>query len=318
MDDEGCPAICKDKEEAGPDISVKSGDLAVSVSDYSAKELYAPRNGTLVFNTLKFKASEIIKVASVTIERVGLTSSSTISSIWLERDGVQVSNPRSLNSKGQAILTIKQGMDVKSTENLDLVVALSGTAGSLAQLKIADVNSSAKNLNITEELTTLYKLTDYEVANIKLTKVASAGDTYQIKQDDSYIFGEFSVTAERTITDNEVRDVALNSIELYQDGDFDLRNLKDIKVYRDSKVVSKSVEFTKDGIIIYFGGNFIEGGKKANYTVIAEVATMDKEAENVNLFINKKSAVVAQEVATKFRTDNNVGEDALPAVEIDL
>ncbi|MDR0860934.1 MAG: hypothetical protein LBO09_08445, partial [Candidatus Peribacteria bacterium] len=297
--------ICKDKEDSEDNTVVKSGDLNVTVSDYSKDEVYAPADGVVVFNSLKFKTSETITVKSVTLEKAGLTSSSDVGTIWLEKNGKVVANEKELNSKGTVTLTIKGGLTVKSSDTLDLVVQLTGEAGSLVSFKITDVNSSAKNLSISQALTTTYHLTNYAVASADFKATVTPANTdYQVGSASEYIIGKFTVKSTEN-TKGEKKDISLLKVALNASGSFDIANLGAIKVYRDSKEVQSNVEIEKDVITLYFDGDVIEGGKSALYTIAAEVETLDRDGDTLQLYVDALSTdVTAQETQTKFRVSN--------------
>jgi hypothetical protein len=87
---------------------------------------------------------------------------------------------------------------------------------------------------------------------------------------------------------------------------------KNVKVYRDNKVISKNVEVNSKDMTIYFDDDVLASGKKGIYTIFAEVATLDSTTDSVQLYLNKSSELVANEVSTNFRVTNK--DEATPAV----
>jgi hypothetical protein len=76
---------------------------------------------------------------------------------------------------------------------------------------------------------------------------------------------------------------------------------RNVYVTRDSKTVSKSVELSSKDMVITFDGDELASGKKGIYTIFAEVANLDRPGENVQLYLNKNSELVAYEKASNFR-----------------
>jgi hypothetical protein len=106
---EKCEAVCgeEDNNNEDSDEKVKSGDLAVTASESAGRKILA--TGTSDLDTLKFKTSEEVEITKITLERFGYSSNASVKEVWLENeDGAVITNKASLNSKGQANLTIKK------------------------------------------------------------------------------------------------------------------------------------------------------------------------------------------------------------------
>jgi hypothetical protein len=122
----GCPAKCADKanEEKKDSTRVIAGDLDVSVADYSSDTKSAPR-GIFTANTIKFNASESIQLDSLTLKRTGLGSQKSIKKVWLEKNGVAVTNSASVGSDGLAVLNFKSNRDtISSATEYQLAIEL--------------------------------------------------------------------------------------------------------------------------------------------------------------------------------------------------
>ena len=171
---DSCPAACQKKADEKSDDEETSnindmpiaGDLTVAVADYSSEVKSVPVKGTVVFNAVDFKASEKVVIESVKLERTGLSDKSAIKWVWFEKDGVAVSAKASITSDGTATTRFYNNYSINGTETLDLVVELSGSAGSEIAFKIIDVVSTAKNVSANTQTTT-YRTTNYTVATIK-------------------------------------------------------------------------------------------------------------------------------------------------------
>jgi hypothetical protein len=77
-----------------------------------------------------------------------------------------------------------------------------------------------------------------------------------------------------------------------------------VKVYRDSKVVSKSVTLDSKDMTIVFDDDVLASGKKGTYTIMAEVAQLNEVNEAVQLQLKKSTELVANEKTTGFRVNN--------------
>jgi hypothetical protein len=173
---DSCPAACVNKSNTDneeednrtpsniSDMPV-AGDLTIAVADYSSSVKSAPAVGTVVFNAVDFKASEKITIESIKLERTGLSSKSDIKGVWFEKGGVAVSSKASLSSDGTATTRFYNNYSVNGTDTLDLVVELSGAAGSEIAFKLIDSVTTAKNVSLNTETTT-YRTTNYNVATL--------------------------------------------------------------------------------------------------------------------------------------------------------
>jgi len=301
----GCPAKCANKasEEDTAKGSVIdglpiAGDLSIAVADYSSTVKSAPAIGTVVFNAVDFKASEKVTIESIKLERIGLSDKSAIKWVWFEKDGVAVSAKATLNSDGIATTRFYNNYSVSSTDTLDLVAELSGAAGSEIAFKIVDVASTAKNVSFNTETTT-YRTTNYTVAQIGFAKKGSAA-SYKVGEKTSYEIGRFELTNNKNGAEDKA--IVVKSLKLKNAGGLNLsETFKNVQVYRDSKVVSKNVTLDSKDMTIYFDEDILDSGKKAQYTIMAEVAQLNEVNETVTLQLKKSTELVANEKTTNFR-----------------
>jgi hypothetical protein len=180
----GCPAKCADKasEEKKDSTRVIAGDLDVSVVDYSSDVKSAPI-GIFSANTLKFNASEKIQLDSLTLKRTGLGTQKSISKVWLEKNGVAVTNSASVGSDGLAVLNFKSNRDtISSATEYELVVQLAdnATVGDEFAFELQSVSSTAKNTTVNGKTNT-YRISSYKVVN--LTANASSPRTTVVEYD---------------------------------------------------------------------------------------------------------------------------------------
>ena len=108
----------------------------------------------------------------------------------------------------------------------------------------------------------------------------------------------------------EDKDIIIKSLKLKNKGSLDLgETFKNIYVTRDSKTVSKNVVVDSKDMTIYFDDNQLDSGKKAIYTIFAEVAQLNEIDKNIQLYLKKNTELVAQEKNSKFRVSYADEED---------
>jgi hypothetical protein len=124
---DSCPAACKDNEavvdEDGNPVVVKSGDLSVTAERNEGASVIS-NGATSELDTLTFQASEEITLKSVTLERYGYSTSSSVASIWLEdMDGNKVTSEKSLSSSKDTV-TLSLKKDYQSIKDGDRLVVV--------------------------------------------------------------------------------------------------------------------------------------------------------------------------------------------------
>ena len=302
---DACPARCKGK---GPDTTNTgtnntAGDLNINVVDYSNQIRSVPMVGISIFNAIKFDATNDVTVNSVTLERVGLSSRSDIKGVWFEKDGIAVSSRGTVATDGKVMTNFNKGFKVKSSETLDLVVELSGaSAGAEVAFKFIGVDSTAKNA-VYNAVTSTYRTAKYDVAALDFSNVGGTGNVvYKLGNQSELTFGQFKVSNQAKGDD---RNVFLKSVTFRNNGTADLNSLlKNVKVMRDNKVVSKSVSMDGRNITITLEDT-INAGKAVVYTVMGEVASLERVGDTVQLELRKDRDLVAYEASTKFRITMN-------------
>ena len=300
---DACPAQCKDlKNQTGHvNTGVEArGDLNVAVADFSSSVKSVPMVGISIFNEVNFTASEPVTVNAVTLERVGLSSRSDIKGVWFEKDGLAVSSRGTVATDGKVTTNFNKGLTVKANEKLDLVVELSGaTAGSEIAFKFIGVDSTAKN-SVYNTVTTTYRTANYTVAALDLSNIGGTGLVeYKLGNQKEFTFGQFRIANQAAGDD---KNAFVKSISFRNNGTADLNSLlKNVKVTRDNKVVSKSVSMDGRTMTITLDDT-IDAGKSVVYTLFAEVASLERIGDTVQLELRKDRDFVAYEAATKFRT----------------
>ena len=304
----GCPAKCADKasEEKKDSTRVIAGDLDVSVVDYSSDVKSAPI-GIFSANTLKFNASEKIQLDSLTLKRTGLGTQKSISKVWLEKNGVAVTNSASVGSDGLAVLNFKSNRDtISSATEYELVVQLAdnATVGDEFAFELQSVSSTAKNTTVNGKTNT-YRISSYKVVNLTANASSPRATVveYDLGKAADYIIWEFSLESDSSGDD---RDIYVKSLSFRNAGTLDFEDtFKNVKVYRDSKVVSNGVEVNGKDITVTLDQDTIKANRKAIYTIRAEVSSLEDVNKTVQLYLKDAKDIIADEYDTEFRS--NIG-----------
>ena len=342
LNSDACPAKCRKADNGSGTVNTgahAAGDLNVSVVDYSASVKSAPK-GIFVANTLKFAASEKINLDTLTLKRTGLGSQKDLKKVWLERNGVAVTNAASVGSDGLAVLNFKNNRnqvtsDAK-TQDLELVVELDKDAkdnvGNEFAFELKAVTSSAKNTTV-KGTTSTYRVSGYKVVNLTANIINKNGVNggklvpfeYKLGNSSDYVIGEFSLESDSKSDD---RDIFVKSLTFRNMGTLDFADtFKNVKVYRDSKVVSNNVEVNGRDITVSLDKDTIKANRKAIYTIRAEVASLEDVSKTIQLKLRDSKDVIADEYDTNFRTtisfDSNwkvedAGNTLLSAGELSL
>lgn len=284
---------------------VKAGDLAVSVVDYSSSVKTAPK-GIFVANKIKFAATENVSLESLTLKRTGLSTRTDVEKVWLEKNGVAVTNSASMGSDGVVVLNFKNGKNTVTsaadTQEFDLVVKFKKTAdtGNELALDLVGATASAKNITVSGSTTT-FRISGYTVVSLKVDDVNNTAVSYQVGKQSDYVIGQFALESDSQKDD---RDIHVRSLTFRNIGSADFAGtFKNVKVYRDSKVVSNKVEVNGRDITISLDKDVIKANKRAVYTVRAEIATMERVGQTVQLQLRSANDLIADESDTGFRAN---------------
>jgi hypothetical protein len=131
-------------------------------------------------------------------------------------------------------------------------------------------------------------------------KVAGSDATYKVGEKTSYEIGRFELQNKKS--GSEDKDIIVKSLKLKNASGLNLaETFSNVKVYKDSKVVSKSVTLDGKDMTIVFDDDVLASGKKGTYTIMAEVASLNEVNKAVNLELKKTSELVANEKNSGFR-----------------
>ena len=308
LEEGDCPEACegvvkkaedKKQDETKDDEEVKSGNIEVTVERESS-ERNIPGVGTIVVDPVKFSASEEVTVRSVDVKIAGLTNQSSVDSIWFERDGVQVSTVKRMNSD-KVTVSFKNGwLTVKKNETLDFVVSLEGgDAGAIVEFEIVDIDSTAKSPKIREGRTTTLRTSKYNVAAFTFNWTTGNDTTYEMSSN-FFDFGEFDIENTSTTKDNKT--LVVKSITLKNNWTANTEDLTDYQIVRDGKVVSKS--YSIDGKTVTIAMNDeIDAKVTATYYLQAKINEIERENSTYQFVVKSNTDIIIDE-ANGFRSTN--------------
>ena len=290
---------------------VKHGNLSVSVEGQgTTKDI--PTKGTVVMDSLTFKASEETTLRSVTFETTGLTDTASIEEIRFEKDGVKVGYEKSFDAKWVAKVSLgAKGFTVKKNETLDLIVKVnSNNAGSKIAFKVTDVESSA-TAKVSNDETVVCTLVTYGVAKT-IFKGNANESTVKLGEEDVVTLGSFTVQNKKSDDDADKRSITLKSIAITNNGKAELEDLSDIVIEKDGKSISSKVTIEKDKMIIVFNDE-IESNVKPEYTIKASIDRISHNGDEYILVLDDESDLIVDETKSEFRSpvtidDKTIGE----------
>ena len=297
LDTDECPAACKEDANNDEPTVVKSGDLAVSADAASNRKIL--KTGTSDLDTLTFKTSENVEITKVTLERYGYSTDddSKITGIWLEdEDGNTIAESKTL-SKDKVTLNIKKDYrKVDGEFKATIVVSTSGAAGTIG-FKVADVESTAKNLNLDNYSPYTYEVVDYAGAEVTVTMKGTAKD-YNYEEGESYEVAKLKLKAGNNT-------ILVKGFTLKNNWKLDMQKFLDKAVVKaDSEEISATVSANKDDeLVVSFAKDYeIAMNKSATFAVNATFADFDDYGETVAYYVEKSSSINVVESKNGTRT----------------
>ena len=274
METDECPAACRDNGEEDNKV-VKSGDLAVSAEANKGAKVIS-NGATSELDTLVFEASEDVTLNSITLERYGLSNADSIDAIWLEDlDGNEVTAQKSIStSKDTVTLSLKKDYKEMWTKASFVVVvktaswSTSSTLGTNVGFKVTDVDSSAKNLDLSDYAANLYDFIDYTGNGVQVEfKGTTASKTYNYEAGKAYEVAKVRIYATKAA-------VEVNGFTLTNAGNLDIDDyVEDVKVsvnWTALKNVKSSLK--NDELKVTFDAEEIAINKNKIFTVEVTLA----------------------------------------------
>ena len=137
------------------------------------------------------------------------------------------------------------------------------------------------------------------MTNVGGAGAGTSGVVYKLGNQKEFTFWQFRVANQAAGDD---KNVFVKSVSFRNNGTADLNSLlKNVKVTRDNKVVSKSISMDGRTMTITLEDT-INAGKSVVYTITAEVASLERIGDTVQFELRKDRDFVAYEASTKFRT----------------
>ena len=277
------------------DEVVKSGDLAVTAKAASdRKVIVSGIDGDTAtvsdLDTLTFKTSEDVEISKVTLERYGYSSNEDVEGVWLEdEDGNVISNEGTLNTKGQANLTIKKDYrKVDGTFSATVVLKMKAwsEAGKTIGFKVIDVVSTAKNVDLGNYNPYTYDTVVYNWAEVTFT-VRWTTKEYNLETGKSYEVSKFKVKAPADsallVKGFTLTNLAGTKQEDAEDDDnnYDYSDLKQLDVEKfmdkvvvkvNDKEVKASANINKDDELVISFKDDVEVAAKENAEFTVEMS----------------------------------------------
>ena len=299
---DSCPAACqKDADETtvdenGNKVVVKSGDLSISATAAEGKKVV--KNGISDLDTITLRASEAITLNSVSLERYGLSSYEDVKEVWLENaNGERISQgEKSFNSKDVVTLTIKKDYrTLESEDTISVVIETTAATGaSSIGVKVTGVESSAKNLDISNYSPYLYDVVAYTSSTVTIVPKGKATNTYHYVEGNSYEIGRFQVKAGNAailVNGFTLKNIAGDSLDLD-------KYLDNITITLSDGTAVKNVKFTAnkdDELKASFDGVSIGINKNAIFVIEATFKNLDKYNKTIELKFDATDSLNVQE-----------------------
>lgn len=279
------------------------GSVGVALNPASpANGTQVPMSGIVRFAVVDFTAgSNDVALASIELKKAGLSTVSTSTKVWFEKNGLRLSGKASFTSEGNAIVSFAPSYVVKagSTESLELYVELGDTtSGTDYQFVSGNVTSTAATVSGSFS-TPVLRTANYAVATFTLESASSSSD-YKASND-LVELGAFKLSATKPSGVTETRDVKFQSITMYQSGSANLSNLSNIQLVRDGVVVATGAKV--DGKALTFSnlGNVVKDGTSAIFYVKANINNVELSKDYYQFYLKNTSDVNIVEVVSSFR-----------------
>ena len=291
-----CPVACRANESTDEPTVVKAGDLAVTARAADNKKIVLP--GTSDLDTLTFKTSEEVEITKVVLERYGYSDASDIEGVRLEdEDGNVIADSKGL-TKDKATLSIKKDYrKVDWTFRATIVVLTtwdkaSGTIG----FKVADVTSTAKNVDLGNYSANTYDIVTYSGANVAVD-LKGTTKKYNYEEGKSYEVARFQVKSNGAA-------ITVRGFTLSNNGTLDVEDfLDEVVVTADGKEVSwLKYNVNKDGqLVVSFNATDIEMNKRATFVVSESFKELDEYNKSIAYYLGDTTDFNATEKKTGAR-----------------
>jgi len=286
------------------DRPVSNGNLTLTATSKLPNGASIPNNGVVTFANMQLAAQgDDVTVYGIKVGRIGLGQRSEIKRVFFEVDGKRISSYSALNPDNTSEITFNQPIVLKAGSNakMDFVVELESTqAGGEHAFEVLAIDTNAKGIVWVGLKTNTYRTTTYQTVTVKFEGLSTTGN-YSAGETTNLKFGQFRMTNQSS--SNEDKDVMVKAITLRNDGDGDAsRNLTNIKLVQNGKVVSKEVVHDGRNMTILLDNYLLKANQTPVFEIIADVAYVDNTNGDTYRFrVQRTQDVIANEVATDFR-----------------
>lgn len=317
-----CTPVQVDGCEAGQVLDENGDCVAVSFTGEVTLALASDNYPTNVIPAvssaipyLKFSVQagdEATAVNSITLLRTGLGGRDDLRRVWIEQDGVRISERASFLSDDTAKINFFPALQLAANEELVLHVIAEQNSVTDGQPVAGRVNAvsivNADYVDATGAVSGTFPVAgnmmttaSYSVANVTVT-YQGANTEYKVGDKNAEFF---RVQLLNNSTDKDVRLVALD-LRNNESGDIE-KNLSNIGLYEGGEKVSKG--YNVDGRSIQFLLNddyVIKAGVTKTFTLQADATGVDNtQGDDYEFEIRYAESVTAREVATGFGVNVN-------------
>lgn len=252
---------------------VVGSKLIVTLNPNTAAAQNIPMNSANVeYMTFDIAAGDKdVTVKTLKFKRLNLGSRNNFDKVWLTRDGVVVSNDRSISSQDTVELNLNRVIKAKTKETFVLNASMKATDSFVNQFKLVNVTSNSSDMSFNNVLGNPMTTVRYTVAQLTFDKKGSNSTVDTGKEGET--IGEFKLTESQS---NSKKDVILKSIRFRASGGVSVKeNLANVALYVDGKKVSKATEINGNYVTFKLDNYVIADGKSKLFTIKADVLNGD-------------------------------------------
>lgn len=274
-----------DDEEPADDEEEMGGDLTVSLHAGTPDAALVPKDAThVMYLSFNVRAgSEGGLVDSISFKRYGLGDDANFDSVWLEVDGLSVSNEQSVNSDDTVSLHPNYTIGANQTVRFDLVANLSDADSSnqdgfqIVDADMVDANGGEVSGSFPIR-GSLMNYSNFEIASVTIDEKGAA-DEIEIG-DEQEIIGEF----ELDFNSPSEEEGEFLTLRLKQEGTANMGSLANIQLYEDGEVVSKKTAVWGDYVTFWVADDeqSMEDGESRSFEVRGDLT--DGENDETIIF----------------------------------
>ncbi len=259
---------------------VSSGDVTVALAASTPASATVPVSSTHVaFVTVNVSAgTDAATVRGLTFTRVGLGSRNNFDKVWLEVDGMPVSNEQTISSDDTVTLTPNYKISAGGTVAMSLVANLKNASGQTSNLdgfRLASASAvDVAGGKVMGSFPVSGNLMTYSSFVIGETTISRKGSAATVKVGAEEILGEFQLVFSASSND---ADGQLIYVRLKNSGTGEMSDLKNLALYQSGTKVSSKTEvfgnyvtFMVDSVL-----GKLRDGSSRSYEIKADVAGGD-------------------------------------------